>query len=83
MGSAVSAGVTDGNRENSFTRSPPLRLAAVFSSATIPASSPGLFCSFVKRDFELSPWMESLVTRAVLAGATLGAGVAQPLNRNF
>jgi len=38
---------------------------------------------FVKRDFGLSPWMQSVITTAVLAGATLGAGFSGHLADRF
>src|SRR5229473_2285978 len=38
---------------------------------------------FVKRDFSLSPWMQSVVTSAVLAGAALGAGFSGRLTDRF
>jgi sugar porter (SP) family MFS transporter len=38
---------------------------------------------FVKRDFSLSSWMQSVVTSAVLAGATLGAGFSGHLADRF
>jgi sugar porter (SP) family MFS transporter len=38
---------------------------------------------FVKRDFSLSSWMQSVVTSAVLAGATLGAGFSGRLTDRF
>jgi len=38
---------------------------------------------FVKRDFSLSSWMQSVVTSAVLAGATLGAGFSGRMADRF
>ena len=38
---------------------------------------------FVKQDFGLSSWMQSVVTTAVLAGATLGAGLSGRLADRF
>ncbi len=38
---------------------------------------------FVKQDFSLSSWMQSVVTTAVLAGATLGAGFSGRLADRF
>jgi len=38
---------------------------------------------FVKRDFSLSSWMQSVVTSAVLAGATLGAGLSGRMADRF
>ena len=38
---------------------------------------------FVKRDFSLSPWMESVVTSTVLGGAALGAGFSGRLADRF
>jgi len=38
---------------------------------------------FVKQDFSLSSWMQSVVTTAVLAGATLGAGLSGRLADRF
>jgi len=38
---------------------------------------------FVKRDFNLSPWLQSVVTGAVLGGATLGAGFSGRLADRF
>src|SRR4029077_1962360 len=38
---------------------------------------------FIKKDFSLSPWMQSVVTSAVLAGAALGAGFSGTLADRF
>src|SRR5579885_1759684 len=38
---------------------------------------------FVKKDFSLSPWMQSVVTSAVLAGAAFGAGFSGRLADRF
>ena len=38
---------------------------------------------FIKKDFSLSPWMQSVVTSAVLAGAALGAGFSGRLADRF
>ena len=38
---------------------------------------------FVKRDFSLSPWMQSVVTSTVLGGAALGAGFSGRLADRF
>src|SRR6516165_10619103 len=38
---------------------------------------------FVKKEFSLSPWMQSVVTSAVLAGAALGAGFSGRLADRF
>jgi sugar porter (SP) family MFS transporter len=38
---------------------------------------------FLKRDFNLSPWLQGVVTGAVLGGATLGAGLSGRLADRF
>jgi len=38
---------------------------------------------FIKKDFSLSPWMQSVVTSTVLAGAALGAGFSGRLADRF